>query len=97
MGNVVMHNVVSVDGFIADENDQVGPLVDWYANGEYGLAGDRQDATGQLPEASYHSSRVGRHPASARGSHCGHPGRPRAAPALPGSPLTAEHYRGCSP
>ena len=28
MGNVVMHNVVSVDGFIADENDQVGPLFD---------------------------------------------------------------------
>ena len=46
MGNVVMHNVVSVDGFIADENDQVGPLFDWYVNGEYGLAEDRQDATG---------------------------------------------------
>ena len=29
MGNVVMHNVVSVDGFIADENDQVGPLFEW--------------------------------------------------------------------
>ena len=48
MGNVVMHNVVSVDGFIADENDQVGPLFDWYVNGEYGLAEDRQDTTGQL-------------------------------------------------
>ena len=32
MGNVVMHNVVSVDGFIADENDQVGPLFEWYGN-----------------------------------------------------------------
>ena len=49
-----MHNVVSVDGFIADENDQVGPLFDWYVNGEYGLAEDRQDATGWHPEASYH-------------------------------------------
>ena len=48
MGNVVMHNVVSVDGFIADENDQVGPLFEWYVNGEYGLAEDRQDATGRL-------------------------------------------------
>ena len=48
MGNVVMHNVVSVDGFIADENDQVGPLFDWYTNGEHGLAEDRQDTTGQL-------------------------------------------------
>ena len=34
MGNVVMHNVVSVDGFIADEDDQVGPLFDWYFNGD---------------------------------------------------------------
>ena len=31
---IVMHNVVSVDGFIADENDQVGPLFDWYFNGD---------------------------------------------------------------
>lgn len=34
MGTVVMHNVVSVDGFIADPEDQVGPLFDWYANGD---------------------------------------------------------------
>jgi hypothetical protein len=33
MGDIVMHNVVSVDGFIADENDEIGPL-DWYFNGE---------------------------------------------------------------
>jgi dihydrofolate reductase len=199
MGNVVMHNVVSVDGFIADEDDQVGPLFDWYTNGEHGLAEDRQDTTGQLkvskasidyvrptwaaigamvigrhlfdmtdgwagrpptgehvvvvshrpkpegwhPEASYHFVddvaaavakakelagegtvavaagdvggqalalglgrrggdgrgagglrlrqavlRPGRRAAPARGPRCGHPRRPRAAPALPGSPLT---------
>jgi dihydrofolate reductase len=29
-----MHNVVSVDGFIADENDAVGPLHDWYFSGD---------------------------------------------------------------
>jgi len=29
-----MHNVVSVDGFIADENDDVGPLHDWYFSGD---------------------------------------------------------------
>jgi dihydrofolate reductase len=29
-----MHNVVSLDGFIADENDGVGPLHDWYFNGD---------------------------------------------------------------
>lgn len=28
-----MHAVVSVDGFIADDNDDVGPLFDWYFNG----------------------------------------------------------------
>jgi dihydrofolate reductase len=29
VGTVIMHNVASVDGFIADENDDVGPLHDW--------------------------------------------------------------------
>ena len=34
MGLVFMHAVVSVDGFIADANDEVGPLFDWYFNGD---------------------------------------------------------------
>jgi dihydrofolate reductase len=29
-----MHNVVSVDGFIADQNDDVGPLHEWYFSGD---------------------------------------------------------------
>jgi dihydrofolate reductase len=29
-----MHNVVSVDGFIADAKDDVGPLHDWYFSGD---------------------------------------------------------------
>lgn len=29
-----MHNVVSVDGYIADEKDDIGPLFDWYFNGD---------------------------------------------------------------
>ena len=37
MSTVVMHNVVSVDGFIADDNDDVGPLFDWYSNGDIEL------------------------------------------------------------
>jgi dihydrofolate reductase len=37
MGKVVMHNVASVDGYIADENDEVGPLFDWYFNGDHQL------------------------------------------------------------
>jgi dihydrofolate reductase len=39
MGTVVMHNVVSVDGFIADADDRVGPLFDWYSNGDVELSG----------------------------------------------------------
>jgi hypothetical protein len=34
MSTVVMHNVVSVDGYIADDHDDVGPLFDWYSNGD---------------------------------------------------------------
>ncbi|GAB3079576.1 dihydrofolate reductase family protein [Pedococcus soli] len=34
MATVIMHAVVSVDGFIADEDDDVGPLFDWYFNGD---------------------------------------------------------------
>ena len=34
MGHVVMYASVSADGFIADENDQPGPLFDWLTNGD---------------------------------------------------------------
>ncbi|MGH3366865.1 MAG: dihydrofolate reductase family protein [Nocardioidaceae bacterium] len=40
MSTVVMHNVVSVDGFIADDQDQIGPLFDWYFNGDTPLTDD---------------------------------------------------------
>ena len=33
-GKVVMYASVSVDGFIADENDQPGPLFDWLVSGD---------------------------------------------------------------
>jgi dihydrofolate reductase len=44
MGTVIMHNVVSVDGFIADNNDDVGPLHEWYFSGDTPITegGDRQ-------------------------------------------------------
>lgn len=38
MGSTVMHNVMSVDGFIADDNDDVGPLFDWYFNGDIAVS-----------------------------------------------------------
>lgn len=41
MGTVIMHSVASVDGFIADENDGVGPLHDWYFSGDVPITGDR--------------------------------------------------------
>ncbi len=37
MGKVVMQNVVSVDGFIADSTDDVGPLFEWYGNGDVSI------------------------------------------------------------
>ncbi|GAA2007834.1 dihydrofolate reductase family protein [Catenulispora subtropica] len=41
MGSVVMANAVSLDGFLADDQDGVGPLFDFYANGSVPVeAGD---------------------------------------------------------
>jgi dihydrofolate reductase len=37
VGKVVMYASVSVDGFIADENDQPGPLFDWLTSGDVPL------------------------------------------------------------
>ena len=37
MGKVVMYASVSVDGFIADEHDQPGPLFDWLSSGDVPL------------------------------------------------------------
>ncbi|WHM41047.1 dihydrofolate reductase [Streptomyces sp. BPTC-684] len=34
MGKAIMGAVVSLDGFIADDRDGVGPLFDWYGNGD---------------------------------------------------------------
>jgi dihydrofolate reductase len=44
MGTVIMHNVVSVDGFIADQHDDVGPLHEWYFSGDTPITeeGDQQ-------------------------------------------------------
>jgi hypothetical protein len=37
MGTTYLHAVASLDGYIADERDDVGPLHDWYFKGD-GLA-----------------------------------------------------------
>jgi dihydrofolate reductase len=67
MSTVVMHNVVSVDGFIADADDQIGPLFDWYFNGDAeigkgGLTVSRTSAAYVRPMwASIGSMVIGRH------------------------------------
>jgi dihydrofolate reductase len=43
MSLVVMHNVTSVDGYIADDDDDVGPLFEWYFNGDQPLAAGEMD------------------------------------------------------
>ena len=43
MGKVVRYSSVSVDGFVADENDQPGPLFDWLSTGDVPL-----DESGEL-------------------------------------------------
>lgn len=50
MGKVVMNASVSVDGFIADDNDDPGPLFEWLVNGDVAL-----DDSGALKvsQASY--------------------------------------------
>ena len=50
MGKVVMYASVSVDGFIADENDDPGPLFEWLLSGDVPL-----DESGvlQVSQASY--------------------------------------------
>jgi dihydrofolate reductase len=39
MGNVIVSAVVSLDGFVADTEDGVGPLFDWYNNGSVEVYG----------------------------------------------------------
>ncbi|MGD9571429.1 MAG: dihydrofolate reductase family protein [Thermoleophilia bacterium] len=55
MGRVVMYATVSVDGFIAGEDDDPGPLFDWLTSGDVPL-----DATGHLTvsQASFDLTRA---------------------------------------
>lgn len=55
MSTVVMYGSVSVDGFIADENDEPGPLFDWLLGGDVPL-----DESGVLKvsQASYDYTRA---------------------------------------
>ncbi|HEY8581485.1 MAG TPA: dihydrofolate reductase family protein [Capillimicrobium sp.] len=54
MGKVVMYSTVSVDGFVAGDDDQPGPLFDWLSNGDVPLDEDGQV---KVSQASYDYTR----------------------------------------
>jgi dihydrofolate reductase len=52
MGKVVVQASMSLDGFIADTNDQVGPLFDWYSNGDVEVTGSDPGLVFRVSQAS---------------------------------------------
>ena len=52
MGKVFSHMTMSLDGFIADPNDQVGELFDWYGAGEVAVPTANAGISFQVDEAS---------------------------------------------
>ena len=52
MARVVMQAVVSVDGFIAYPDDTVGPLFDWYGNGDIEVSAGASGWTFHVSRAS---------------------------------------------
>jgi dihydrofolate reductase len=52
MGKVMVGATVSLDGFIAYENDGVGPLFDWYGNGDVAVTMADPDRVFHVSEAS---------------------------------------------
>ena len=70
----MMHAVVSVDGFIADETDDVGLLFEWYFNGDHPIvteAADERHAPFRVGDRSveYVSSLWGSIGATIQGRH----------------------------
>src|SRR5256885_16883574 len=52
MGKVLSHMTMSLDGFIADPNDQVGELFEWYEAGEVTIPTPNKDVTFKVDESS---------------------------------------------
>jgi dihydrofolate reductase len=52
MGKTIMGAIVSLDGYMADDNDGVGPLFDWLGNGEVSWAFEGSDDKVQTTQAS---------------------------------------------
>jgi hypothetical protein len=59
MGTTIMGTAaVSLDGFIADDNDEVGPLFDWLGSGEvsWSLPGSPDEARSSRASADFMTS-----------------------------------------
>jgi dihydrofolate reductase len=52
MATTIMGAVVSLDGYIADDSDSVGPLFDWYGNGDVSWSFDGSDDECRSTQAS---------------------------------------------
>jgi dihydrofolate reductase len=52
MGKTIMGAVVSLAGFMADDNDEVGPLFDWYGNGDVAWSFPGSDGESRSTQAS---------------------------------------------
>ena len=52
MGKTIMGAVVSLDGFMADDNDGVGPLFDWFGNGDVDWSFPGADYEARTTQAS---------------------------------------------
>jgi len=58
MSKVVMQASMSLDGFIADPSDDVGPLFDWYRNGDVEFTGADPGQAFHVTQASAEHLRV---------------------------------------
>jgi dihydrofolate reductase len=52
MGKVIASAAMSVDGFVADTDDAVGALFDWYGNGHVAITGADPDRVFHVSEAT---------------------------------------------
>jgi dihydrofolate reductase len=52
MGKVFTHMTMSLDGFIADPNDQVGELFDWYEAGDVTVPNPNEQVSFKVDDAS---------------------------------------------
>jgi hypothetical protein len=52
MGKVFTHMTMSLDGFIADPNDQVGELFDWYGAGDVTVPTPNEEISFRVDDAS---------------------------------------------